>query len=135
MAKTWILKTETKGTGAEMVPLESVLRKGSDAVPDFVLPELRKPAPKEDERRQPHLFKVVDVMTREVLAEDADARATVEVLEDIPSIVDVILYVWDAKAERWRMLTFGQTKALWEYRGHLHEPVESVEPAEAAPSG
>ncbi len=71
-------------------------------------------------------------MTREVLAEDADARTTVEVLEEIPSIVDVILYVWDAKAERWRMLTFGETKALWEYRGHLQE---QGEPAEAAASG
>ena len=123
MAKTWILKTATKGTGAEMVPLESVLRKGSDTVPDFVLPELREPA-REPQPRQPHLFKVVDVMTREVLAEDADARTTIEVLEDVPSIVDVTIHVWDAKAERWRMLTFGETKALWEYRGHLQDHAE-----------
>jgi hypothetical protein len=124
MAKTWILKTETKGTGAEMVPLESVLRKGSDTVPDFVLPPLREPAGDPDESPRPHLFKVVDVMTREVLAEETDARTTVEVLEDVPSIVDVTVYVWDAKAERWRMLTFGETKALWEYRGHLQEQAE-----------
>lgn len=124
MAKTWILKTETKGTGAEMVPLESVLRKGSDTVPDFALPALREPAGDPEESRRPHLFKVVDVMTREVLAEDADPRTTVEVLEDVPSIVDVTVYVWDAKAERWRMLTFGETKALWEYRGQLQEQAE-----------
>ncbi len=125
MAKTWVLKTETKGTGAEMVPLESILRKGSDTIPDFVLPELREP-PREPVQRRPHLFKVVDVMTREVLVEDTDARTTIEVLEDVPSIVDVTVYVWDAKAERWRMLTFGETKALWEYRGHLQDQAESA---------
>ena len=70
-------------------------------------------------------------MTREVLAEDADARSTVAVLEDLPSIVDVTVYVWDAKAERWRMLTFGETKTLWEYRGRLQEQAESAE----SPSG
>jgi hypothetical protein len=130
MAKTWILKTATKGTGAEMVPLESVLRKGSDTGPDFVLPELREPA-REPEPRQPYLFKVVDVMTREVLAEDADARTTIEVLEDVPSIVDVTIHVWDANAERWRMLTFGETKALWEYRGHLQDDAEPARSSSA----
>jgi hypothetical protein len=29
MAKVWVLDTETKGTGAEMVPLEKVLEKGA----------------------------------------------------------------------------------------------------------
>lgn len=125
MAKTWVLQTQTKGTGATVVPLESVLRKpGSDGVEDFVLPELRQPESEHDEPRQPRVFKVVDVMSREVLAEDADARSAVAVLEDVPSIVDVTVYVWDAKAERWRMLTFGETKTLWEYRGRLQEPAE-----------
>jgi hypothetical protein len=120
MAKTWVLQTQTKGTGATMVPLESIVRKPrSDAVEDFALPELRQPEPDHGEPRPPHAFKVVDVMSREVLAEDTDARSTVAVLEDVPSIVDVTVYVWDARAERWRMLTFGETKALWEYRGHL----------------
>jgi hypothetical protein len=30
MAKTWVLDTETKGTGAEMVPLEKTLKKPAD---------------------------------------------------------------------------------------------------------
>jgi hypothetical protein len=132
MAKTWVLQTQTKGTGATMVPLESVLRKpGSEGVEDFVLPELRQPESEHDEARQPHVFKVIDVMTREVLAENADARSTVAVLEDVPSIVDVTVYVWDAKAERWRLLTFGETKALWEYRGRLQKQPEPV----GSPSG
>lgn len=31
MAKTWVLDTETKGTGANVVPLEKVLRRPEDA--------------------------------------------------------------------------------------------------------
>jgi hypothetical protein len=29
MAKVWVLDTETKGTGAQMVPLEKVLKPGA----------------------------------------------------------------------------------------------------------
>ena len=73
MARVWVLDTETKGTGANMVPLERVLKKpGSEEVAVRVLPQPRPPAPKPPEPRQPRQFKVVDVMTREVLAEGAD---------------------------------------------------------------
>jgi len=58
-------------------------------------------------------------MTREVLAEGVDARATVEALEDTRSIVDVVVHVWEPETERWRMLTFGETRQLWDYRGRL----------------
>jgi hypothetical protein len=122
LAKTWVLDTQTKGTGATMVPLERILRKpGSDTVPDFVLPELRPPASDQEEPRKPRSFQVIDVMSRTVLGEDIDARAAVKLLEDVHSIVDVTVYVWEDKAERWRMLTFGETKALWEHRGALRE--------------
>jgi hypothetical protein len=55
-------------------------------------------------------------MTRQVLAEHVDAREALEALENVRSIVDVKIYVWDEDAERWRRLTFGETKALWEQR-------------------
>ena len=61
-------------------------------------------------------------MTRQVLAEDVDARAAVEALEDVRSIVDVIVYVWEPESERWRMLSFGETQALWEWRGKVEQP-------------
>jgi hypothetical protein len=112
----WVLDTETKGTGANMVPLERT-RKRSDAVPGF---GFRKPAPRAPEApppREPYRFKVTDVMTRAVLAEDIDARAAVELLDGVRSIVDVIVYVWEPQAERWRMLSFGETQALWDRRG------------------
>ncbi len=40
MAKTWVLDTETKGTGANVVPLEKVLRRPEEA------PERPEPRPK-----------------------------------------------------------------------------------------
>jgi hypothetical protein len=115
----WVLDTQTKGTGANMVPLDQVLRKpgASDSVPGFAF---RKPEPGEPEPAPPaapHRFKLTDVMTRQVLAEDVDARAAVEALEEVRSIVDVIVYVWEPEQERWRMLTFGETQALWDWRG------------------
>lgn len=115
----WVLETQTKGTGANMVPLDKVLRKpgASDAVPGF---DFRKPAPREAEEapaREPYRFKLTDVMTRQVIAEDVDARTAVELLGDVRSIVDVIVYLWEPDAERWRMLSFGETQALWDRRG------------------
>jgi hypothetical protein len=43
MAKTWILDSETKGTGARMVPLEEVEERRSSKAPT-IAPE-RKPGP------------------------------------------------------------------------------------------
>jgi hypothetical protein len=112
----WVLETQTKGTGANVVPLERT-RKRSDAVPGF---GFRKPAPRAPEvpaPREPYRFKLTDVMTQQVLAEDVDARAAVQLLEGVRSIVDVIVYVWEPQREGWRMLSFGETQALWERRG------------------
>ena len=119
MAKTWVLDTETKGTGAEMVPLEKVLRdpaRPSD--PELARVRLRSergesPAPAE---RQPPRFKVVDIRSREVLAESADTRATVSLLRDLRSIVDVNILVWDPEAEDWRLLGLDEKRLLWSLR-------------------
>jgi hypothetical protein len=120
VGKVWILDTETKGTGANMVPLDSVLRKpGSDTVPGFSFPAQKPAAPAEPEPQQPRRFKVVDVQTREVLAEDVDARTTIGVLEPVRSIVDVSVWVWQPERERWRMLTMDEQRGLWNYRGRL----------------
>jgi hypothetical protein len=55
-------------------------------------------------------------MTRETLAQDADARATVDLLGEVRSIVDVQIYAWNPSAEDWRLLTFDERRALWEFR-------------------
>lgn len=119
MARTWILDTETKGTGAHMVPLETVVRK-SGREPELNLIELKRSdvpqAEPEQEAPAPRTFKVVDILTRETLAEDADARATVELLAEVRSIVDVNVYVWEPTRDDWRMLTLDERRALWEFR-------------------
>jgi hypothetical protein len=119
----WVLETQTKGTGANVVPLDKVLRKpgSSDSVPGFAF---RKPERGDSEPppRVPHRFKLTDVMTRRVLAEDVDARAAVAALEDVRSIVDVIVYVWEPDPGRWRMLSLGETQALWDWRGNVEQP-------------
>lgn len=122
MGKVWVLDTETKGTGANMVPLDRVLKKpASDAEPVRVLRQPKPPAPKPPEPRSPRKFKVVDVMTREVLADGADTLTTVKLLEDVRSIVDVTIWVWQPEAERWRMLTLEEARSLWEYRGRTDD--------------
>ena len=98
MPKTWILETSTKGTGANIVPL--------DDEPDAPEPE---PA-------RPRRFKVVEITTHRVLAEDADARATIAALRDVHSIVDITISVWSEKDGRYRLLTHGEQKTLWDLR-------------------
>ncbi|HTT30881.1 MAG TPA: hypothetical protein VMG37_20865 [Solirubrobacteraceae bacterium] len=122
MSKVWVLDTETKGTGANMVPLDRVLRKpASEPEKLRVLRRPEPPAPKPPEPRSPRQFKVVDVMTREVLAEGADTRTTVKLLEDVRSIVDVTIWIWQPETERWRMLTFDEARSLWDYRGRMDD--------------
>ena len=115
--KAWVLDTGTKGTGAEMVPLEKVLKKpGANTEPKFV-PKKPRPRPAAaSEPRQPRRFKVVDVMTGEVLAEDVAVRATVRVLEKVRSVVDVRVYVWQPKAKKWRLLSLAEQKTMWDKR-------------------
>jgi hypothetical protein len=122
MGKVWVLDTETKGTGANMVPLEKVLRKpapGSRHVSIAPKPKARAtPGPAEAPApREPRRFKVLDLLTRCVLADRASARATVDVLEGIRSIVDVNIYVWEPKTESWRQLLHGEKQVLWGFRG------------------
>jgi hypothetical protein len=120
--KAWVLDHETKGTGAAMVPLDKKVdpsRRGDGLV------VVREPKPKPAKApapRGPRRFKVVDVMSREVLAEGADARTTVELLEGVRSIVDVSIHVWEEKAGRWQQLTQREAHMLWDLRGSATRP-------------
>jgi hypothetical protein len=122
VGKVWILDTETKGTGASMVPLESTLRRpAADPEPLYVP---REPAPREPEPppvRPPRTFRVVDVVTGAVIVEGTDTRATVAALEDVARVVDVRISVWDPDREQWRLLTLGEQNALWRFRGRRQD--------------
>ena len=117
MAKTWVLHTETKGTGAQVVPLESVTKRSTPVEPVLVPrkspaePPAPDPAP---EPRPPRKFKIVDLLTRQPLLEDAGTRETVDALKRVRSIVDVNVYVWQEEQQRWWLLTFGQKRTLWD---------------------
>ena len=115
--RVWVLDTATKGTGAEMVPLDSVVRKPAPSGEPLFVPPKRAPRPpKAPEHPRRRTFKVVDVTTREVLAEGTGARATLDVLGGVRSIVDVNVYVREPEPERWRLLTLDEQRVLWERR-------------------
>jgi hypothetical protein len=117
MGRIWVLDTETKGTGAEMVPLDKVEQKPApDAEHFFVPPKLKPREPKPVEPRAPRAFKIVDVATRAVLAEDVGAREAIEALGEVRSIVDVNVSVWEPATERWRLLTLDEQRTLWDRR-------------------
>ena len=106
------------GTGAEMRPLDTILREPEPA-PDLALVR-RKPQPRperEPEPRKARRFKVVDVMTGAVMAEDVGTRATVDLLGEVRRVGDVRIHVWSDDAERWRLLTLAEQRKLWDLRG------------------
>jgi hypothetical protein len=114
--RVWVLDTATKGTGAEMVPLDSVVKKPAPTGERPFVPPKRPPRPPKDpEPPRPRIFKVVDVTTRAVLTEGT-ARATLDVLRTVGSIVDVHVSVWEPKSERWRLLTLAEQRVLWDRR-------------------
>jgi len=125
MAKTWVLDTETKGTGAHIAPLEDERPRAEQelATVTFERPPRRVEAP---EPPAPRAFKVVDVMSAQVLAEGADTRETLELLAGMRSVLDARVYVWAPSAERWRLLTLAEHKALWRLRDRAREADSGV---------
>lgn len=98
-----------------MVPLESVTERSRDPEPVFVPREVvREPRPEQPKPNAPHRFRVVDVMTRQSLLDDGEARDAVAALKGVRSVVDVNVYVWQEDRGRWRPLTFGEQRALQE---------------------
>jgi hypothetical protein len=104
------------------VPLDRVTKRPASAEP-FVAPGKPEPQPPEPpEPRPPHRFRVVDLMTRQTLADDVSAREAVDALNGVRSVVDVKVYVWSPEREMWRPLTYSEQHALWE----LHEAEPST---------
>jgi hypothetical protein len=132
MAKTWILDTETKGTGAHVAPLEKAPGKRSSEQDLAVVTLEGPPRPAEPiEPLAPLSFRVVDVRSSRVLAEGISARATVDLLEHVGSVVDVRIYVWARLSKCWRLLTLDEQKALWGFR---RQHTASVQPAAPQPA-
>jgi hypothetical protein len=125
MSKVWVLDTDTKGTGAQMVPLERALeRKRSAAKRERISILRRRPAPaadgtaEPDERRErpPLRFKLVNAITGQAVGEGVGVNEAVNLLEGARSLVDIRIYVWEPAAAEWRPLTLGEQRALWRLR-------------------
>ena len=118
MGRTWILDTETKGTGAQMVPPDKVVRKPETDTKPLFVPRKRRPPtpPAEPDPKPPRRFKLVDIASRQVLAEGADVRATLGLLGGLRSSVDVNVSVWEPTTEKWRLLTLRERRLLWDRR-------------------
>jgi hypothetical protein len=117
VAKTWVLDTATKGTGASVVPLEHVQKRPGPSGEKFYVPPKRRPKRQPEPRpRPPRQFKIVDIVTRETLAEDVDTRTALGVLRDVRSSVDVNVYVHEPDTDAWRLLLLDEQRALWDAR-------------------
>ncbi len=120
MPRTWVLDTETKGTGATMVPLERRRKykrsaKGiSVGRPGRVGSRLRQaPEPAAaPEPRRARQFKLISAISCRVLAEGIGVRETIDMLERARNLVDVRVYVREDDADEWRALTLAATRLL-----------------------
>jgi len=122
----WVLDTATKGTGAEMVPLDRLERERQRrpegprerirvlSPPDPDAPAETSPEP--EERRVARRFRIVDVRSRQVLADDVGLASALATLRGVGSVVDVNVHVWDSEEQDWRPLTLAERKTLWGFR-------------------
>ena len=112
-----MLDTETKGTGAHVVPLDEASSRAKPAPGRMWVPPKRTPrAPEPPKPRPPRRFRVLDVVTRAVLLQDGSVAETLALLGRIERINDVNLYVWEPDDERWRLLSMAEQRVVWERR-------------------
>src|ERR1700761_2006675 len=117
MGRTWVLDTETKGTGAHMVPLERTTKRSSPVEPVFVPRPPAAPGQPDPpgQAKAPYRFRIIDVQTRQTLADGAPAREAVDVLAGVRSLLDVNVYSWDEERARWRLLAGSEQRAMWAF--------------------
>jgi len=59
---------------------------------------------------------VIDALSRQVMADDAGLAQTIELLGEVTQPVEVSVYVWEPKANDWRLLTRRELSLLWDRR-------------------
>lgn len=118
MRRPWILDTDTKGTGAEIRPLRDKTQKPLKG-PRILVPSKRSRREAPAAPKRPQRFKVVDVLSRQVLAEGADTKTVVELLREVRSAVDIDIYVAEQPGGMWRRLSFAERQLLLNLRARL----------------
>jgi hypothetical protein len=114
--KVWVLDTETKGTGAQMVPLESTLKQPQPK--EHFLPATarrHKPAPEPVERAHGASGSPTSSAARRS-ATTSTHEPRSRLLAEQRSSVDVNVSVWEPGEDRWRLLTLAEKQLLWERR-------------------
>ena len=110
-----MLDTETKGTGAHMVPLDEPESAEPRPPQKIWVPPKRTPRePEPPKPPPPRRFRVLDVVTRTVLEEDGSVAETLALLAGVERMHDVNLYVWEPEDERWRLLSMAEQRIVWE---------------------
>ena len=114
-----------------MVPLEKTLRQPASEPARRRGRPVPAPRPRETppEPTPPRRFRVIDARSRELLTDDSNAPETLEVLRQVEQPVDVSVYVWEPKAETWRLLTIREKSLLWEFRQPRPAQAEGPAPA------
>jgi hypothetical protein len=133
MAKTWILDTETKGTGAHIKPLEPARAKPDDAR-ELALVTLEGPPRPAPEKPQPEplRLKVVDVLGARTLGEGVDVREAVRLLDGVRSPLDVRVFVRAGANAKWRLIGRDELKTLWGFRGSAPAAPDGARDADGA---
>ena len=122
MAKTWVLDTETKGTGAHIAPLKRDHRAKSRELnlvrfhPPAAARGSGSSAAERSVSAQAMRFKVVDILSTEVLVEDVTLLAALQALGSLRKAIDARVYVRRADGGRWRLLSLADTRRLWSLR-------------------
>src|SRR5262249_13712976 len=86
-----------------------VIDRGEPGAPNEPVAEAEAP-------RLPRRFKVVSVLSRQVLADDVGLREALEALGGVGSVVDANVYVWEPGDDDWRPLTLSERRTLWDFR-------------------
>jgi hypothetical protein len=122
MAKTWVLDTETKGTGAHIAPLK---RDGGAKSRTLNLVRFHPPAAEHGSRSaaaeesvpaRALRFKVVDILAARVVAEDVTLSAALRALGSSRKAIDARVYVRRTEGGRWELLSLADTRRLWSLR-------------------
>jgi len=122
MARTWVLDTETKGTGAHIAPLK---RHDGSRSRKLNLIRFRPPAAARGsgsdaaEQSLPARalrFKVVDILAARVLVEDVTLSAALRSLGSLRKAIDARVYVRRVQGGRWELLSLADTRRLWSLR-------------------
>lgn len=110
-----------------MVPLESVTERSSGVDEPVFVPRDRPLRERTEDLtpRTPRSFKIVDLMTGEPLVEGVTTAEAADALSEVRSVVDINVYVWQEERDRWRRLTFGEKRAIWDL-AHQQGRVDSA---------